>query len=48
MHQYFELSQMTTMEVYLVLILITKNDDYLIVTYESKTNSFLDLQITTQ
>jgi hypothetical protein len=48
MHQFFEPSKMTTMDGYLDMILITKNDDYLIVTYKSKTNSFMDLQITTQ
>jgi hypothetical protein len=48
MHQYFELSKMFTMEHLSSSDLNNKNDDYLIVTYERKTNNFLDLQITTQ
>jgi len=48
MHHYFELSKMITMERLSSFDLNNKNDDYLIVTYERKKNSFLNLQITTQ
>lgn len=40
MHQYSELSKMITMERLSSSHLNNKNDDYLIVTYESKMNIF--------
>jgi hypothetical protein len=40
MHQYFEPFKMTRMDSFLVQILITKNDDYLIVKIKTKRTVF--------